>query len=282
MFLSDDGERKASKHKELEIGEGLVMPGNRVIPVAITNHGSRGIVIYEDQTLGRIVSLKTSKAPFVRTPGSGYLTLRDAVKERDERRIGLAHSVRKNKKDEKLLTLKDMPKSFKEEKIDVEGLNEEQVDGLIRLIIRNEKAFSKHPYDLGNCTVVEASVDTGDAKPISCNPYRLPYAMREHLKKELEEMLKEGIIEESDSPWASPMLYVPKADGTHRLVVDFRRLNAVCKPDVYPLPRIDDVIAALHGARWFSSLDMRKSFWQLAVEEDSKDKLTFTTPFSAV
>ena len=98
------------------------------------------------------------------------------------------------------------------------------------------------------------------AKPFSCSPYRLPFNMREHLKKELDEMMAQGIIEESDSPWASPMLYVPKADGTHRLVVDFRRLNAVSKPDIYPLPRINDVIAALHGAKYFTSLDLKKKF----------------------
>ena len=79
------------------------------------------------------------------------------------------------------------------------------------------------------------------------------------------------------SPWASPIVLVPKKDGTYRFCVDFRRLNAVTKKDVYPLPHIDDILDTLGESRFFSSLDLASGYWQVELDPDSRQKSAFTT-----
>jgi len=91
-------------------------------------------------------------------------------------------------------------------------------------------------------------------------------------------MLKEDVIEPSAGPWASPVVLVKKKDDTWRFCVDFRRLNAVTKKDVYPLPRIDDALDALHDASWFTSLDLKSGYWQISVDEQDREKTAFITP----
>ena len=88
-------------------------------------------------------------------------------------------------------------------------------------------------------------------------------------------MLKAGIIEPSQSPWASPIVVVDKKDGSKRFCVDLRALNRVVKKNNYPLPRIDDILASLDGSQSFSSLDLRSGYWQIPLDEESKEKTAF-------
>ena len=89
----------------------------------------------------------------------------------------------------------------------------------------------------------------------------------------LSDMLKRGVIEESHSPWASPIVVVQKTDGTSRFYVDFRRVNALTKKDAQPLPHIDDTLDVLVGSCWFSSLDLASGYWQVEVDDNDREKL---------
>ena len=91
-------------------------------------------------------------------------------------------------------------------------------------------------------------------------------------------MLTQGIVEPAEGPWASSIVLVRKTDGT-RFCVDFRKVNEVTKKDAQPLPRIDDTINTLHGAKWFSILDLASGYWKVEVEPSDKEKTAFTTPF---
>ena len=93
----------------------------------------------------------------------------------------------------------------------------------------------------------------------------------------IQKMLKDGVIEESTSPWSSPVVLVAKKDGSLRFCVDYRKLNDVTKKDSYPLPRIDDTLSTLAGSRWFSTLDLRSGYWQVGLHPDDNEKTAFST-----
>mgnify|MGYP002474891603 FL=1 len=86
-----------------------------------------------------------------------------------------------------------------------------------------------------------------------------------------------GIIRPSNSPWSSPILLVQKKDGTKRFCVDYHKLNSVTKKDVYPIPRIEDVLERLNGMKNFTTLDLVQSYYQIAVAEEDKEKTAFVT-----
>jgi hypothetical protein len=87
--------------------------------------------------------------------------------------------------------------------------------------------------------------------------------------------MQNKIIRYSMSPWAAPIVLVSKKTGDVRLCVDFRKLNAITKKDSFPLPRIDDVLDLLVGQRYFSTLDLASGYWQIELEEESKEKTAF-------
>ena len=94
---------------------------------------------------------------------------------------------------------------------------------------------------------------------------------------QVQQMLSSGVIRTSNNPWASPVVMVKKKDSSLRFCVDFRQLNAATVKDTLPIPRIDDLHDALHGARWFSTLDFKSGYWQVPIQERDKEKMAFCT-----
>ena len=90
-------------------------------------------------------------------------------------------------------------------------------------------------------------------------------------------MQESGIIQPSSSPWASPIVLVRKKDGTMCFCIDYRKLNTVTKADKFPFPRIDDLLDQLGKAQYFSTLDLAAGYWQIRINETSKEKTAFTT-----
>ncbi len=90
-------------------------------------------------------------------------------------------------------------------------------------------------------------------------------------------MEETGVIKPSSSPWSSPVVLVPKKDGTTRFCIDYRKLNSITKKDVYPLPRIDDIFDTLGGAKYFTSLDLASGYWQVSLDAESRVKFAFIT-----
>lgn len=115
-------------------------------------------------------------------------------------------------------------------------------------------------------------------KLVQRRPYRLAPAEREIVRAKMEQLLNANIIRPSSSPYSSPILLVKKKDGTDRVCVDFRELNSNTVADNYPLPLISDQINRLHGAFYFTSLDMAAGFHQIPVHPNSIEKTSFVTP----
>ncbi|KAL1264195.1 hypothetical protein QQF64_004550 [Cirrhinus molitorella] len=95
----------------------------------------------------------------------------------------------------------------------------------------------------------------------------------------IHQLLKAQIIQESCSPYASPVVLVKKKDGNLRMCVDYRQLNAKTRKYAFPLPRIEETLDALIGARWFSTLDLASGYNQVPVTEGDRPKTAFSTPF---
>lgn len=131
---------------------------------------------------------------------------------------------------------------------------------------------------LGRTNLVEHYIDTGDARPFKQRQYMLSPAMQKHLHREVTDMLKLGVIQPSNSPWSSPILLVTKKNGELRACFDGRKLNSVTIKDAYPLPHIDSILNRLRDARYLSSIDLRKAFWQIPLEQSSQEKTAFCVP----
>ncbi|GJT04956.1 hypothetical protein Tco_0839418 [Tanacetum coccineum] len=111
------------------------------------------------------------------------------------------------------------------------------------------------------------------AEPISKAPYRMAPVELKELKEQLQEMLENGFIRPSVSPWGAPVLFVKKKDGSMRLCIDYRELNRITIRNRYPLSRIDDLFDQLQGAKYFSKIDLRSGYHQLRSEEEHERHL---------
>ncbi|XP_072182172.1 uncharacterized protein [Diadema setosum] len=122
------------------------------------------------------------------------------------------------------------------------------------------------------------TVDVGGNTPIKQHPYRIHPAKREQVDREIDVMLANGIIEPSNSNWSSPVVLVPKADGTSRFCIDYRKVNTITKTDSFPLPLIEECIDRVGSAEYVSKLDLMKGYWQVPLDKDAREISAFVTP----
>ena len=148
---------------------------------------------------------------------------------------------------------------------------------LVELLQSYSDVFALDPSELGVTSVVQHSIHTGEHRPTRQPVRRMPFSLRPQVDKLVQEMLTQGVIEPSASPWASPVVLVRKKDGTMRFCVDYRRLNSITKLDEFPLPRIDDTLDVLAGAKYFTALDLASGYWQVAMEPAHQEKTAFIT-----
>ncbi|WVZ52437.1 hypothetical protein U9M48_003492 [Paspalum notatum var. saurae] len=116
-------------------------------------------------------------------------------------------------------------------------------------------------------------------RPISIAPYRLSHPFQEELRKQLDDLLSKKLIRRSVSPWRAPILFTKKKDGSWRMCVDYRVLNAVTIMNKYPLPRMDELFDHLKGARVFSKIDLQSGYNQILVREEDIEKTAFATMY---
>jgi hypothetical protein len=131
--------------------------------------------------------------------------------------------------------------------------------------------------DLKTCNVGKHVIRTIDCPQVFTPPYRKSQREREIIKEEVDLMLKLGIVERSTSAWNSPVIIVPKKDGSRRFVVDYRNVNSVIKNEIWPMPRIEDILDRLSGSKYFSVMDLTSGYYQIEVESASRPITAFST-----
>jgi transposase InsO family protein len=162
------------------------------------------------------------------------------------------------------------------QEVDVEVSGREKLE-LEKILEDYSDCFSKSEFDLGRTALVKHQIETGNAAPIRQALRRQPITYLSEIDRQLDDMRKQGIVEPSASPWASNIVVVAKKDGSLRMCIDYRGVNNVTRKDSYPLPRITDCLDALGSATYFSTFDLRSGYFQIAMEDEAKDKTSFVT-----
>ena len=175
-------------------------------------------------------------------------------------------------------------------------VSEEHQNAFKALCKEFKDIFSVDSSDIGKTPLVEMEIDTGDSPPITQKPYTLPLKHAEWVQKELEILEKAGVIVRSVSPWASPIVVVPKrtAPGEppkRRLCVDYRAINSLLPPvkkafskakgilTLVPLPKIDEIYAHLKDSKIYSTFDMQSGYYHMVLSEESRPKSAFVSAY---
>ena len=156
--------------------------------------------------------------------------------------------------------------------------------------------FSIDSSDIGKTPLIEMEIDTGDSLPITQKPYTLPLKHATWVQKELEILEKAGVIVRGVSPWASPIVIVPKRTALgeppkRRLCVDYQAVNSLLPPvkkafskakgvlSLVLLPKIDEIYAQLKGSKIYSTFNMRSGYYHMVLSEESRPKTAFVSSF---
>ena len=162
--------------------------------------------------------------------------------------------------------------------VNLDHLSDSQKKEFLQMLWKNVGALSSSTDDIGRLNSTPHHIELHDATPIYQRPRRFAAPIAEEIEHQCRGLQNLGIIEESASPWSSPVVPIRKKDGSLRLCVDYRALNRVTKADKFPIPNIADSVFGLHGVKYFTKLDITKGFYQVPLDEQSKEYTAFTTP----
>ena len=229
-----------------------VVQGTAYIP--IVNVGSTGVLLYPRTAIGtldevRLVSMPTG---ITEVPTSIATTASQVASEVLQDPIGA---------------------------IDLSALPVGDQDKVQSLLRQHASVFSSHEGDLGCTNLISHDIPLLDDVPVRQRYRRIPPSEYEVVKEHINQLLEAQVIRESSSPYGSPIVLVKKKDGSLRMCVDYRQLNNKTRKDAFPLPRIEESLDALTGARWFSTLDLASGYNQVPVTEADRPKTAFCTPF---
>lgn len=146
------------------------------------------------------------------------------------------------------------------------------------LLHEYKHVFAKDDLDLGCTDAVKHRILLNDVSPFKERSRPISPADFEDLREHLKELLEAGIIKESHSPYASPIVIVRKKTGKIRMTVDYRKLNQRTVKDSFNLPKIEDILTYLSGSRWFSTLDLKSGYYQVQMHESDTEKTAFICP----
>ena len=234
-----------------ETGAVLMDPGEKVL-FPVVNLGSESVTIEKGALLGRGRSVSEEALLSVDVKDTAgviinQITHGEAIKE-EEVNIG-----------------EDVPTEFRE--------------GLLDLINEFDDVVATSMDDLGRTTLTECVIEEIPGHgPVRARPYRLSLTEQNALKEIIGQLLRAKMIRRSQSSYASPVLLVRKKDGSFRMRIDYRKLNAQTVRVPFPMPLTDDILDAVGGRRIYSVLDLAWGFFQIPMAQGSAEKAAFVTP----
>jgi hypothetical protein len=172
-------------------------------------------------------------------------------------------------------TQKFQTETWKDVHID-ELLTGRQKEEVVDLLMEFQDIFTDLPRRTDK---IKHKIQLTGQEKIRQKPYRLPEPKKELVRKEIDQFLELGIIVESESSFASPIVLVPKKDQSTRMCIDFRKLNKISKFDAYPILRIDDLLEKVSKAHYISNLDFSKGCYQIPLSRQLRDNTAFMTSF---
>ena len=172
-----------------------------------------------------------------------------------------------------------MPRADRKENIGDVKLSDELTADERTMLLKTLQQYDETLTDVpGRTDVITCDIKLTTDQPIRSRAYPVPYSVRRIIKDEVTSMLSLGVIERSESPYASPIVLVKKKDSSIRFCVDFRKLNRVTIFDPEPMPNAEDLFALLSKARYLSKIDLSKGYWQVPMSPGSVEKTSFLTP----
>lgn len=168
------------------------------------------------------------------------------------------------------------------EKLRLDHTNDEEREKLLILCNEYKDIFYSDQIPLSFTNQVKHHIRTKNEDPIYVKPYRQPPAQTEEIKRQVDKLLKDNVVQESHSPWSAPVHLVPKkadasGEAKYRMVIDYRRLNDITHDDKYPLPNITDIFDKLGKCNYFTTLDLASGYHQIEISEEDRQKTAFST-----
>lgn len=234
----------------------LVQVNRGIVSVPVVNVGTTDIVLYPRTHLGTLTSFYVVSLP------SGVTEVKTISATVN---VQVSHE---------LPTVEEQIKAT-----DLSVLSLEDQERVQALLWQYQSVFSVHEGDLGCTTLLSHEIPLMDDTPVRQWYRRIPPSEYEVVKAHINMLLEAKVIRESCSPYASPIVLVKKKDGSLRMCVDYRQLNARTRKDAFPLPRIAESLDSLTGARWFSTMDLASGYNQVPVSEQDRPKTAFCMPF---
>jgi len=166
----------------------------------------------------------------------------------------------------------DIIDRYAEVKVTGDELDDSQKGDVARIMEEYGDTLTKEP---GLTDLAVFRIDTGESKPIYQRPYNTPAHFRDSINKEIDWLLEKDFIRPSESPWASPIVAVRKPDGTARLCVDFKRVNAITTNQPFYMPHVEEVLEGVGNSKYISKLDLSKGYYQVKMCEEDVSKTAF-------
>lgn len=263
-----------------------------VLPYTLVNLDTEAVFLEKKQILGSLEPTEIELQGIITETATEIFNIEDKEYQSDDSMRNIERDTQIP--DKKFITSPADVEIHRKVELQDAKVTEENKGRFKNLCKQFDDIFSKNSADIGKTPLITMEIETGDNHPITQRPYNLPLKHVEWVQMELDTLEKAGVIKRSVSPWASPIVIVPKKSEPgepprRRLCVDYRVINSLLPPvtkahskakgvlTLVPLPKIDEIYAKLKGSKIYSTFDMRSGYYHMALSKESQPKSAFVT-----